>query len=494
MHHRTLDSPGIGGIASAYAPSVSPLIWTEFRPDLGEFDEFQHPRSAAAGRVLKSHYQGPDVPIRLIMTADGVEWSELPLPDGFHVADLGSDADPSIDIAGDRWIAFGWDVTRDPHENVGREVWFSDDQGSSWIEANIETPQRSEPLPPYAIEESAVLEALAWGDRLIVVARTITRLDLEALLSDRGLVPSGKILANWLPSGRGFTLTLSELPPEGEPARRGRDRWRLQELEMSPEDLGLSIRQQELLQKRQETVIRIYAGDGPSLPMAAEYERWVYKITGTASAEGIVLATQGEWETLLTSADGLAWVEEPLGSVELWAAGGGDGALWAAGRTRKAMRIDRIRYRDGQATVALKEDVKNLSSFAAGRAGVVLAGLTGRSAKEEPGLMRTRVRKAGRTYTHGGHGDYRADELWLGWSTDGDTFEWQPASEAFGVDPRRRISVRLAVGKDFFLAEVSDFGIRPKIPRDTDIGFNPNPADGWIPAAVPRHWFMARVG
>jgi len=93
-----------------------------------------------------------------------------------------------------------------------------------------------------------------------------------------------------------------------------------------------------------------------------------------------------------------------------------------------------------------------------------------------------------------GHGDYRADELWLGWSTDGDTFEWQPASEAFGVDPRRRISVRLAVGKDFFLAEVSDFGIRPKIPRDTDIGFNPNPADGWIPAAVPRHWFMASVG
>ena len=41
---------------------------------------------------------------------------------------------------------------------------------------------------------------------------------------------------------------------------------------------------------------------------------------------------------------------------------------------------------------------------------------------------------------------------------------------------------------------MSDFGIRPKIPRDTDIGFNPNPADGWIPVAVPRHWFMARMG
>ena len=474
--------------------TARPLSWTEFIPDFGEFNDFQHFESAGGGRVLQRLYRGPDVPIRLVMTADGVEWSELPLPDGFHMADLASGADASIDIAGDRWVAFGWDVTRDPHENVGREVWYSDDQGSSWIEANIETPQKSEPLPPYAIEESAVLEALAWGDRLIVVARTATRLDLEALLTDRGLMPAGKDLVNWASSRRGVTLTFAdELPPEGEPVRRGRDRWRLQELEMSPEDLGLSTRQQELLHRRQDTVIRIYAGDGPSLPLTAEYGRWAYKITGAASAEGIVLATQGEWEALLRSTDGLAWAEEPLDTVELWASGGRDGALWAAARTRKGMRIDRIRCRDGRTTVALREAVKNLSSFAAGRAGVVAAGLTGRSAREEPGLMKTRVRTAGRTYTQSGHGDYRADELWLGWSGDGDAWGWQPASEAFDVDPRRRVSVKLAVGKDFVLAEVSDFGIRSKIPRDTDIGLDPSPADGWLPAAVPRHWFIARM-
>ena len=194
---------------------MSPLIWTEFRPDLGKFDEFQHFESAGGGRVLQSLYRGPDVPIRLIVTEDGVEWSELPLPDGFHVADLGSDTGVSIDMAGDRWVAFGWDVTRDPHENVGREIWYSDDEGSNWIEATLEVPQKSEPLPIYTIEESAVLEALAWGDRLIVAARTTTSLDLEALLTDRGLVPAGKILANWMPSGRGFTLTFA-----GTPARR----------------------------------------------------------------------------------------------------------------------------------------------------------------------------------------------------------------------------------------------------------------------------------
>ena len=471
---------------------MKPLSWVEVIPGLGEFDEFQHLESAGGGRLLRRLYQGPDVPIRLAVTADGVEWSELSLPDGFHLADLASGADSSIDIASTRWVAFGWDVTRAPHENVGREVWFSDDQGSSWTEANIEVPQ-SEPLPPYTTDESDVLEALASGNRLIIVVRTSTRLDVEALLTYRGLVPAGKDLVNWTPSRRGVTLTFAdELPPEGEPVRRGRDRWRLQELEMSSEDLELSTRQQELLHRRQETVIRIYAGDGPSLPLTAEYPRWAYKITGAASAEGIVLATQGEWEALLTSADGLAWHEEPLSSVELLE--GGDGALWAATRTHKGMRIDRIRYRDGQVAVALKDDVENLGSFAAGRAGVVAAGLAGSSARQEPGLMKTRVRTAGRTYTQSGHGDYRADELWLGWSRDGDAFRWQPASEAFGIDPRRRVSVALAVGKDFFLAEVSDFGIRPKIPRDTDVGFNANPADGWFPAAVPRHWFMARAG
>ena len=474
---------------------MSPLIWTEFRPDLGKFDEFQHFESAGGGRVLQSLYRGPEVPIRIIMTADGVEWSELPLPDGFHVADLGSDAGASIDMAGDRWVAFGWDVTRDPHENVGREVWFSDDQGSSWIEANIETPQKSEPLPPYAIEESAVLEALAWGSRLVVVVRTSTRLDLEALLADRGLMPTGKLLNFWAPSRHGFTLTfIEECPPEDEPVRHSRGRCRQHKQDVSYEDLALSARQEELLRKRQDTVIRIYSGDGPSLPLRAEFGRWAYQITGAASAEGIVLATQGGWEALLMSADGLAWDEDTLDPVELWAAGGGDGALWAAARTRKGMRFDRIRYRDGQVTVALKGDVKNLSSFAAGRAGVVAAGLTGRSARHEPGLMKTKVRTAGRTHTHSGHGDYRADELCLGWSGDGNAFRWQPASEVFGVDPRRRISVRLAVGNDFLLAEMSDYGMMWKVTRDTYIRFDPSPTADGHAVAARRRWFMARVG
>lgn len=473
---------------------MEPLSWAEFTPELGEFHEFQHFESAGGGRVLQRLYRGPDVPIRLIMTADGVQWSELPLPDGFHVADLAGDADASIDIAGDRWVAFGWDVTRAPHENVGREVWFSDDQGSSWIEATLEMPARSEPLPPYAIEEAAVLEALAWGDRLVVVERTSTRLDLEALLADRGLMPVGKLLNFWAPSRHGFRLTfIEELPPEDEPGRRGRTRWRQHKQEVSHQDLGLSARQEELLRKRQDTVIRIYAGDGPSLPVTAVYQRWAHQVTGVASPEGIVLATQGARDALLTSADGLAWAEQPLRLVELWAAGG-DGALWAAARTRRGMRIDRLRCQDGQVAVELAEDVKNLSSFAAGSAGVVAAGLTGRSAREEPGLMRTRVRRAGRTHTQSGHGDYQADELWLGWSLHGDAWAWQPASEAFGVDPGRRVSVRLAVGRDFVLAEVSDYGIRSRITRDTYIGSYPGPADGWLHAALPRRWFIARVG
>ena len=473
-------------------PAVKPLSWTEFTPELGEFRDFQHYETAGGGQILRSLYRGPDVPIRLAMTTDGVDWSELQLPDGFHVADLSSDADASIDIAGDRWVAFGWDVARAPHENVGREVWFSDDEGSSWVQATIDVPARSEPLPPYAVEESAVLEALAWGDRLVVVVRTSTRLDLEALLTDRGLMPAGQLLNFWEPSRRGFTLTfIDEHPPDDEPARRDRARWRQHKQEVSHQDLALSGRQAELLRNRQETVTRIYSGEGPSLPLRAQYERWAYKVTGVSSAEGIVLATQGEWEALLTSTDGLDWSEQPLGTVELWATGG-DGALWAAARSRKGTRIDRI-AQDGRRTAEFLEDASNLCSFAAGPAGVVVVALTGASARTEPGLMRTKVRKAGRTYTQTGHGDYRADEVWVGWSPDGEAWGWQPASEAFGVDPRRRISVRMAVGNDFVVAEVSDYGYRLGTPLEGVPGPNAGPAGGWHAVALPQHAYIARV-
>ena len=472
--------------------SAPTLIWTEFDPDFGEFGDFYGMESAGGGRILRRLYRGPAVPIRLIVTTDGVEWSELPLPNGFHLATISSDADATIDVAGDRWVAFGQDVTDDPHENVGREIWFSDDQGSRWVEANIEVPQKSEPLPPYATEESAVLEALASGDRLVAVVRTSTRLDLEALLADRGLLPARKDLVNWVPSRDGVKLTFAdELPPDGESARRGRDRHRLQELKMSYKDLRLSAEQQELLRRRKDTVIRIYTGDSPSLQLSAEYQEWAYKVTGAASAEGIVLATQGNWEALLTSTDGRAWTEVPLGAVELWATGG-DGALWAATRTSRGTRIDRIRSRDGRATVAFLETIENFSSFSAGPAGVVAAAPTGDSASaSEPALMKS-MRRAGKT--HRGHGSYRSSEVWVGWSADGAAWGWQSASEAFGIDRRGSGTVALAVGRDFVLAQVRDTPMLPKPFASRPIDFDGIVGAGWVPAALPPpRWFIARV-
>ena len=100
--------------------------------------------------------------------------------------------------------------------------------------------------------------------------------------------------------------------------------------------------------------------------------------------------------------------------------------------------------------------------------------------------------RQGRTYR--GDGNYRSDEVWLVWSPDGVSWTWQSASEAFEVDPRRRISVTLAVGKDFVLAEVTDMGFLPEFPVGRAVGFARPSAAGDRAAALPRpHWFMARV-
>lgn len=56
------------------------------------------------------------------------------------------------------------------------------------------------------------------------------------------------------------------------------------------------------------------------------------------------------------------------------------------------------------------------------------------------------------------------------------------------------VSVDLAVGKDFVMAEVNVYGIPWKSAPDASVGSDPIPAAGSCAAAIPQRWFIARVG
>ena len=101
---------------------------------------------------------------------------------------------------------------------------------------------------------------------------------------------------------------------------------------------------------------------------------------------------------------------------------------------------------------------------------------------------------AGVMGSHSGDGSGRSSEVWVGWSADGAEWGWQSASEAFGVDPNSMVSVDLAVGKDFVMAEVHIYGIPWKSAPDASVGSDPIPAEGFYAAAIPQRWFIARVG
>ena len=474
---------------------MSPLSWAELEPEADRFDSFHKLESAGGGRILRRLYSGPDEPIQLVVTTDGVAWSGLSLPNGFQLADLDSGAAASVRLSGGRWVAFGRDVYAESSgpfqvaefpemDWAADRVWFSDDRGETWIEMSVEQPQRSEVLPPFVTEESEVLEALASGDHVVVVVQYCTEFDLEALVDARGLRPPGYVLMDWEVSSDGVTFGfVAENPSDGEREVQA----------VSYADLGLSAELQELLSERGRVVNRIFSGDSAVVELRAEFEQAAWNVTGVGSAEGFVLAAQGSWDALLTSPDGKVWTSEPLGAVELWA-DGGDEARWAVNRTANGARVDRIRCRDRRTTAAHLEDVENFSCFSSGSAGVAVAALTASSA-DRPALMESITRAPdGRYVRHLGYSSYRSSEVWVGWSADGAAWEWQTAADVFGTDPRMEVSIELAVGRDFVLARVVVMGRSAKFPARRHTGFGTRFATKGQFASLPSpRWFISQV-
>ena len=114
--------------------STGPVLqWTEIDPGFVDLFGFE---SAGDGRVIAyARPEGVEQVLygeRAVVTANGTDWEELPLPDGLIPEE--------IDISGDRWLVVGRYRNFDAPEGRLNRVFFSDDQGTTWTELEFDIP------------------------------------------------------------------------------------------------------------------------------------------------------------------------------------------------------------------------------------------------------------------------------------------------------------------------------------------------------------------
>ena len=200
------DGSGEGAAASdepADSSSVTPeqlstgpvLTWSEISPPFSDAILLESPGD---GRVVARLRDGADG--RVSVTSDGVNWTDVPMPDGIDVR--------HVDVSGRRWLVTGTGLA-DAEDGSGSaglgwlasspegptRVFYSDDRGAAWTELALEMP--TEPKPPYVVTQPWVTHALTSGENMVLVVLGTETFDVEALLADKGFVPEGQRVIGW---------------------------------------------------------------------------------------------------------------------------------------------------------------------------------------------------------------------------------------------------------------------------------------------------------
>lgn len=392
-----VDGPSTDG------PAASALAWTEVGDgELGVYQAVYQAATVGDGRVLARAFG--DSGTEIIVSDNGADWTLLSMPDGI-AADF-------IDVSSPRWLvgqARGAD-------SAGR-FFYSDDEGGSWAELTFEPAPEGEPL-----------HALTSGNSMMIVFRVPPDRDghitlIQQLIAASGVVPDDATLESWAIESWTLQGTTVSFTIAGSGASFS--------FEISDEE------RQALDATEGDTRIRVYAGDGGTARATAEYVSWNTSASSNASGFSIAITTPDD-ELLLSSVDGAAWTETSIDGINFpdaydsgLLATNRDGR-WVVERWEDEIRVKSLdQLDDPRAATATMRGIADLESFATGPAGMVATAFAAPpGSAQQPRL--------------------------LGWSTDGAVWEWQPLTEAFGVD-EVEASVEFAVGTDFFLAQVTEF-------------------------------------
>ena len=448
---------GEAGDGKSPAPeeATAPMLrWTEIDPP---FDRACGLESVGDGRIL-TRVQG-EGECRVVVTYNGVDWVDVPIPEGIRPG--------IVDISGDRWLVTGFADTSDAEplmeligQFLGERVFYSDDQGGTWVELVLDLPSGATAVP-YVRDQSHVTSALVAGERIVIAVSHATVLDLRALLVDRALVTGSEEITGlgW----GGGRLTIDYLETAGSDAHTR---------VFTYEELGLTDDQVAVLESRSlNDLVRIFSSDGSDPELVAEYKGW--NSYGIVAAGEFWLHVVGPPSLLLRSADGTDWTEIPMDPFYVYPphpiAAGSDGSIWGVATVGGAATIVKgFGLLDDPETIAILEGVVVVGELDAGPAGLVATA----RADDEPWI-------------------WGGPDVMVGWSADGTEWIWSTVSEAFGISDGEP-SPRLAVGQDFVLANVVIYEEPVEVTQITA------PQVGVLTYGVPTgparsRWFIAEV-
>ena len=367
------DEPAESDLLTPEAMSTGPVLqWTQIEP---EFIDLFGLESVGDGRVVARAFRNVGEPGSVVadelvvVTVDGTNWVEVPMPDGV--------SPDHLDISGDRWVVAGRDTGSGSIGGTASRVFYSDDQATTWTELDISLPPDPAPASPWLVDETGVTSVLVSGENIVLVTSVHQDVDLEALVADRGLVPEGKtaVLTGW----EGFdtvVLALLDSDAQSTPTSAVANAFDGSVpdediLKLTYDELGLTDEERTVLEPSGEISVRLLWSDGSAVEPVFQYDGWGG--SGVATAEGFAVTAFGMTGAVIaTSPDGIVWSEErssALGYGELVASGG---TIWrSVSDLYGSFSVERSTLDQAPTTVATFDGLQSIGVLVAGPAGLV---------------------------------------------------------------------------------------------------------------------------
>ena len=477
------------------------LEWTEFDldesigPDTADINRID---SVGDGRVLAQIFD-LDGPSRAMVSENGTDWNQLPLPVG--IAPL------QIDVAAPRWLVTGWDTA---NPRFGSRAFYSDDEGVSWTEMvfDLGDPDlRAGIITAVAAQEQTVLavQSVPLIEDEDDDANAMDSIYVKIFFSDGGPFEHVAEYPGWgvngYSSSDGFQLLLLGVAGDSLLTSPDGRQWSESSSDLVGERVGGSPMGTVWTGIRVEGEYRLERFDRPELAVAIPEEAGYITLLAAGPAGLAAMAQPGlsyepgvlQMPEFTFAQDGYELrYNEPEGGITLWNLSE-ETAVYELGP--EALMTDTspkgVREEEGE--------------------GGVPALLIFEDPETGEDLVAFDMMELGEAMIEAGELDQpnetgRSTEQWVGWSANGTDWGWQTISDAFnlpalGADEAGYSVGNLAVGKDFVIANVlrwrtsgsdsaqSDSSAPSPDSGDGDYGESSSPT-----GSQPPRWYIAKVG